>query len=109
LRGELNQRAQDAEAFRRALEESGIASPQATALARRLEGLASDRNFKDPLGLAELTAQIADEVKMLEYVLRREAEGDRPSLQLSGSEELPPGYRALVEEYYRTLARKPKK
>ncbi len=77
LRGELNQRAGDAEALRRAL--------------------------------AELTGQIADDIKMLEYVLRREADGDRPALQLSGSEELPPGYRAMVEEYYRTLARKPKK
>jgi hypothetical protein len=109
LRGELNQRAQEADAFRRALESSGISSPQAAALAQRLQGLASDRNFKDPLGLAELTAQVADDVKMLEYLLRREAEGERPSLQLSGSEELPPGYRALVEEYYRALARKPKK
>ena len=31
------------------------------------------------------------------------------ALQLSGSEELPPGYRAMVEEYYRRLARKAKK
>ena len=29
-------------------------------------------------------------------------------LQLSGSEELPPGYRAMVEEYYRTLGKRPK-
>ena len=109
LRGELNQRAGDAEALRRALEESGLSSSQAAGLAQRLQGLASDRNFRDPLGLAELTGQIADDIKMLEYVLRREADGDRPALQLSGSEELPPGYRAMVEEYYRTLARKPKK
>ena len=64
--------------------------------------------MKDPLGLAELTGQVADDIKMLEYVLRREADGQRPELQLTGSEELPPGYRAMVEEYYRTLARKPK-
>lgn len=31
------------------------------------------------------------------------------ALQLSGSEELPPGYRAMVEEYYRRLVRKVKK
>ncbi|MEO8500990.1 MAG: hypothetical protein ABI565_08745, partial [Vicinamibacteria bacterium] len=109
LRGELNQRAQDAEALRRALDESGISSPQAAALAQRLQGLASDRNLKDPLGLAELTGQVADDLKMMEYVLRREVDGNRPALQLSGSEELPPGYRAMVEEYYKTLARKPKK
>ncbi len=109
LRGEIKQRGEDAEAFRRALEESGISSPQAAALAQRLQGLASDRNFKDPLGLAELTGQVADDIKMLEYILRREADGNRPVLQLTGSEELPPGYRAMVEEYYRTLAKQPKK
>ncbi len=115
LRRELAERITDAEAFRRALEESesesesGARSSQAKALTQRLQGLASDRNFKDPLGLAELTGQVADDIKMLEYVLRREADGERPTLQLSGSEELPPGYRAMVEEYYRTLGRKPKK
>jgi len=109
LRRELAQRAEDAEAFRRALEASGVSSPQAGALARRLQGLGTDRNLQDPLGLADLTAQVANDIKMLEYVLRREADGDRPALQLSGSEELPPGYRAMVEEYYRTLGRKPKK
>jgi hypothetical protein len=109
LRSEIGARVRDAEAFRRALEESGLSSAQAAALAGRLQGLAADRNFKDPLGLAALTAQVADDIKMLEYVLRREAEGDRPTLQLSGSEELPPGYRAMVEEYYKTLARKPRK
>lgn len=108
LRREITERARDAEAFRRALEQSGISSPQAAALAQRLQGLASDRNMKDPLGLAELAGQVAEDIKMIEYVLRREADGQRPELQLSGSEELPPGYRAMVEEYYRTLARKPK-
>jgi hypothetical protein len=109
LRSELNQRAQDAESLRRDLEASGVSSPQAAALAQRLQGLVSDRNFKDPLGLADLTAQVANDVKMLEYALRREQEGGRPALQLSGSEELPPGYRAMVEEYYRTLGKKPVK
>lgn len=108
LRREIAERAEDAEAFRRALEASGVSSPQAAALARRLQELASDRNFKDPLGLADLTAQVAGDIKMLEYVLRREADGDRPALQLSGSEELPPGYRAMVEEYYKTLGKKPR-
>ncbi len=50
---------------------------------------------------------MANDLKMLEYALRREADGNRPALQLSGSEDLPPGYRAMVEEYYRTLGKKP--
>ena len=109
LRRELAQRSDDARDLERALRESGLSSSQAASLAKRLGSIGTDRNFKDPLGLADLTRAVSEDIKMLEYVLRREAEGDRPALQLSGSEELPPGYRAMVEEYYRTLARKPRK
>lgn len=75
---------------------------------RRLRALDSDRHFRDPLGLTRLTAEVVEDLKLLEYALRREAEGGQPKLYLSGSEELPPGHKALVEEYYRSLARKPK-
>jgi hypothetical protein len=108
LSRELRQRAQDAEAFRRALEEGGVSSADARSISERIASLSPSRAMKDPLGVAELTAQIANDLKMLEFVLRREIEGKKPSLQLAGSEELPPGYRALVEEYYRSLSRKPK-
>jgi hypothetical protein len=77
-------------------------------VAGRLRALDSDRRFGDPLGLARLTAEIVEDLKLLEYALRREAEGGKPKLYLSGSEELPPGYKALVEEYYRSLARQQK-
>jgi hypothetical protein len=79
----------------------------AEAIVRRMRGLDNDRAFGEPLGLAKLTAQVVEDLKMLEYALRRGVEGERPKLYLSGSEELPPGYKALVEEYYRSLARKP--
>jgi hypothetical protein len=43
---------------------------------------------------------------MFEFALRRELSGSDPEkLRLSGSEEVPEGWRSLVEEYYRTLAR----
>ena len=109
LRRELAERARDAEGVSEGLEASGAGSSQARALAARISGLSAEHALNDPLGLAALTAQVADDIKMLEYALRREADSDRPTLQLSGSEELPPGYRAMVEEYYRTLARKPRK
>ena len=42
---------------------------------------------------------------MFEYALRREMEGTDPEkLRLSGSAEVPEGWRPLVEEYYRSLA-----
>jgi hypothetical protein len=106
LRRELRERATDAQELQRELQRSGLPASEAEAIARRLRGLDNDRSFGDPRGLAQLAAAVTEDLKMLEYSLRRAAEGDKPKLYLSGSEELPPGYKALVEEYYRSLARK---
>jgi hypothetical protein len=47
-------------------------------------------------------------LKAAEFAMRREVEGpDREKLFLSGTQDLPPGWQALVEEYYRSLSRKP--
>lgn len=108
FRRELRERAQDAQDLQRELQKSGLPAQEAEAITRRLRGLDNDRSFGDPLGLAKLAADVVEDLKMLEYGLRRAAEGDKPKLYLSGSEELPPGYKALVEEYYRALARKQK-
>jgi hypothetical protein len=47
-----------------------------------------------------------DRLKMLEFGLRREVEGEAERrATLTGADEVPDGYRRLVEEYYRALAR----
>ena len=52
-----------------------------------------------------LVAETLEDLKMFEYALRREMEGTDPEkLRLSGSAEVPEGWRPLVEEYYRSLA-----
>lgn len=107
LRRELRERAGEAQDLQRELQRGGMPGQDAEAVAKRLRALDSDKSFGDPRGLAQLTAQVVDDLKLLEYSLRRALEGEKPKLYLSGSEELPPGYKALVEEYYRTLARKP--
>lgn len=46
---------------------------------------------------------------MFEYALRRAVEGEgKEKLFLAGTDEVPPGWKALVDEYYRSLARKAK-
>jgi len=45
-------------------------------------------------------------LKRLEFGLRRDVEGEgERRATLTGSDEVPEGYRTLVEEYYRALAR----
>jgi hypothetical protein len=48
-----------------------------------------------------------DRLKRIEFTLRREVEGeaDASAPTLTGTDEVPDGYRTLVEEYYRSLAR----
>jgi hypothetical protein len=68
--------------------------------------LENPRLFDDPAEFERLRQAVVESVKQFEYALRRQAEGaDRERLFLSGSDEVPPGYRELVEEYYRALSR----
>ena len=44
--------------------------------------------------------------KKFEFALRRKSEGGDQPLSLSGSDEVPAGFRQAIEEYYRALAKK---
>ena len=57
-----------------------------------------------PRGLAELAAQLAQQLREFEFSVRRDLAGSGAPRFLGGSDEVPPGYRNLVEEYYRSLA-----
>jgi hypothetical protein len=47
---------------------------------------------------------VAEGLKRFEYGLRRRAGADTDRVLLSGSGEVPPEFRRLVEEYYRSLS-----
>ena len=65
------------------------------------------RSFADPRNLAALQANALERIKNWEFDLRKKAEGaDSRPLSLSGSDEVPSGFRTQIEEYYRSLARK---
>jgi hypothetical protein len=60
----------------------------------------------DPRALAEIHQGMLDRLKRMEFGLRREVEGDTGrNPTLSGSDDVPDGYRPLVEDYFRALAR----
>jgi len=60
----------------------------------------------DPRALAEIHQGMLDQLKRMEFGLRREVEGETGNNPtLTGSDDVPDGYRSLVEEYYRALAR----
>ncbi len=105
FRGEFRQRRGEAERLRQELEREGIDASELGSIIDRMRRLESDRPYSDPRALAELQAAIIRDLKEFEYVLRRELVGaEARELLLSGSDEVPPEYRELVEEYYKSLA-----
>ena len=59
-----------------------------------------------PRALEALQAAAIDKLKKFEFSLRRKAESGNESLSLSGSDQVPDGFRQAIEEYYRSLAKK---
>ena len=47
-----------------------------------------------------------DHLKRFEFELRKKIGTDSQQLFLSGSDEVPVGFRQAIEEYYRSLAKK---
>jgi hypothetical protein len=106
LRREFRQRAEDARGIGAQLSEGGGTPADLREIERKLRRLERAQTWADPKGVEALLAQTLEDLKMFEYALRRELQGADPEkLRLSGSDEVPEGWRSLVEEYYRSLAR----
>jgi hypothetical protein len=107
FRSEARQRLQDAQQLRDELRRQGIETADLDQVIRDLSALTEERVWGTPKDLEALQAAVVDGVKQFEYRLRRElGMADDQKLLLSGSDEVPEGFRKMVEEYYRALARR---
>lgn len=105
LRREMRERRAEAEALRRALDGTGVDPATLDDLIRRMRTLEGERVYGDIRSVQQLQAQLVEGLKEFEYALRRALDAGREEkLFLSGSDEVPPQFRKLVEEYYRSLA-----
>jgi hypothetical protein len=96
----------DAEALRRGLARQGTATGDLDALIGRMRALERERVYDDPEEAARLQAAVADGLKAFEFALRRRVEGAAgDQVRLGAGDQVPAGFRAMVEEYYRSLAR----
>jgi hypothetical protein len=105
-RRDFREWANDAEALRRELQRSGVNTKDLDEVIKDLTRFDNDRLYADPNGLAQLQAQVTDKMKKFEFSLRRKTEGGNESLSLSGSDQVPEGFRQSIEEYYRSLAKR---
>jgi hypothetical protein len=105
FRGEFRRWSAEAQELARGLREQGMNASDVEELLRSLRALDSDRVFRDPEELQRLQSLVAEGAKRVEFRLRREAGADAAAAAIAGSDEVPPEFRKLVEEYYRTLAK----
>jgi hypothetical protein len=104
FRGEVAVRAQDAEALRKQLSQQGV---DVAPLDRAIGQLHRLQEQTNPGRADELQASIIAGLKDFEFNVWRKFNGDAGNTPALGSmAQVPPEYRAMVEEYYRSLARK---
>lgn len=109
IRREWQERIQDAEAIRRALENNPRLAQDLSALVREMRRLDLERLFSDPEEIARLKAQVIDGFRQLELEINRALQQESGSLlRLVSEDEVPPEFRDRVEEYYRALSSKKK-
>ncbi len=105
---ELRERVGDAERLRDDLQRAGVDVRELDRIAGRMRDLAAPLARGDRRALSALETGVVQGLKEFEFALRRqfaEAGNERPFL--TGADEVPEKYRKLVEQYYKTLSRKP--
>jgi hypothetical protein len=105
FRGEARRWLGEAQALRNQLREQGVDPKDLDDIMRRMRELDSERIYRDVEELARLQTFVAEGIKRFEYNLRRQAGADADRATVAGAEDVPPEFRALVEEYYRSLSK----
>lgn len=103
---EFQERANDLQGLRQQLQQSGVPANDLDDVVRLLRQLSGDYAGRDPLGMQELTASALETLKKFEFELRKKLDQSSNALYLNGNEEIPSSFRDLVQEYYRSLAKK---
>ena len=108
FRNEYQERAGEMADLRRELNDVGADLSELDDVIQAMRQLDDRRVYDDMEEIIRLQTQIMEGLKRFEYGLRRSvAEDDQDRLFLSGADEVPPGFRELIEEYYRSLSRGP--
>ena len=107
MSAEFEQRLREGQELRDDLRQLGMSAEDLDAVLRQMKDWNVRGINNDPLALEALRAKVIEGLRQFEYRLWRDIEGEGGErLFLAGSDEVPPGYRELVEEYYKNLASK---
>ena len=106
---ELRERRADAEALRGELERMQLDPAELDRVIAEIKRLESSKVLADPTGLNRLQEDVLERLKAFEFALRRRVEGDAAKPLAGAGDQVPPKFRELVEEYYRSLAKSGKR
>ena len=101
---ELQERLADAQDIRRLLEPENFPAGELDEIIQRMREFDDPRVYQDAAVLAGLQSLLLENLKRFEYRLRREVDTENEDLFLALSDDVPPGFRELIEEYYRSLS-----
>ena len=87
------------------LREQNVDPKEFDEIMKRLRELDSERVYQDAEELARLQTFVSEGLKRFEYALRRKVGDETDRALVNGSEEVPAEFKALVEEYYRSLSK----
>ena len=107
---QASQLANDTQNLRRQLQQGGVNAGDLQAVdevVKALRALGDERNYQSMNNLQQLFTTAVDRFKALEFELRKRLDTTNEQLYLSGSEDVPPNFRSLIEEYSRLLSKKP--
>ena len=105
---ELRERLSDAQALRRDLQRQGLETRDLDRAIAGLQSLSNDRILADERTAADLRAQTLEHLKAFEFTLRKKlGDADENRVLLGRSGDVPTAFKQYVEEYYRSLAKKP--
>ena len=106
LQRELAQRLAEAEALRRELQRQGRDVSQLDQAIQGLEGATNLRSLSDDRALKILQNQL-DALKNFEFQLTKAITGQKEGVRVGRTGDVPPAYRAWVDEYYREIGKTP--
>jgi hypothetical protein len=69
-----------------------------------MRALDDPRAYQDADEILRLQSFVLEGLKRFEYRLRREVDSDSDELFLAGGDEVPSGFRDLIDEYFKSLA-----
>ncbi len=106
FRNEARQRLEDAQALERELSRDGRDTGDLRRAIEGLRALTESRPYADPDAIGRLQESAVQAVKEFEFTLRREIRGaEDGGVRLAAPQDVPEGFRSMVEEYFRSLAR----